>query len=113
MNKHIRYTCAKKEHPVLKADCEKCSEYIPCAKEGKWCFVGALVAEHEPNLSESAAVEFAGSSAAPMPKEQSAVTIYFGNKTSADVSKEGFDAQFKKALLASLNRSFLGGYSKP
>ena len=113
MSKHIRYTCAKKEPPVLKADCEKCSEYIPCAKEGKWCFVGALVAEHKPNLSENAAGEFAGSSAAPMPKERSTVAIYFDRKNSVGVSKEDFDAQFKKALLASLNRSFLGGYSEP
>lgn len=106
MSRHIHYTCAKKEHPVLKKDCEKCSEYIPCAKEGKWCFVGALVAEHEPNLSESVAGESVASSTAPVLRDQSTVTIHLDGCTSVDVSKEDLAEQIKKALLSSLSLNF-------
>lgn len=106
MNRHIRYTCAKKNHPVLKKDCEKCEMYNPCAKGGKWCFVGALIAEHEPALSKSTAGESVLCAAAPVLRDQSTVTIHFGGGTSVDVSKEDFTDQVKKALLSSLNSSF-------
>ena len=33
----------------MREDCKNCPEYNPCGKEGKWCFIGALVAEVEKN----------------------------------------------------------------
>lgn len=109
MSRHLRYTCAKKRHPVLKKDCEKCEMYDPCAKDGKWCFVGALIAEHEPALSESTAGECVSCAAAPALRDQSTVTIHLGGGTSVDISKEDFAAQIKKALYSSMNSSFFKG----
>lgn len=109
MSRHIRYTCAKKKHPVLKKDCEKCEMYDPCAKDGKWCFVGALVAEHEPALSESARGEATACAVSPVLRDQSTVTIHLDSTTSVDVSKEDFMSQIKKALGSSLNIGFSRG----
>lgn len=106
MNRHIRYTCAKKKHPVLKKDCEKCEMYNPCAKDGKWCFVGALIAEHEPALSESATKECVSCAVAPVLRDQSTVTIHLGEGTSVDVSKEDFMVQLKNSLNSSISRVF-------
>lgn len=106
MSKHIRYTCAKKKHPVLKKDCEKCEMYNPCAKDGKWCFVGALVAEHEPAVSEITAGESALCAAAPVLRDQSTVTIHLGERTSVDVFEEDFMAQLKNSLNSSISRVF-------
>lgn len=109
MSRHIRYTCAKKKHPVLKKDCEKCEMYDPCEKDGKWCFVGALIAEHEPALSESARGETTACAVSPVLKDQSTVTIHLDSTTSVDVSKEDFADQIKKALFSALNSSFFTG----
>lgn len=106
MNRHIRYTCAKKKHPVLKKDCERCEMYNPCAKGGKWCFVGALIAEHEPALSESAVGESVLRAAAPVLRDQSTVTIHLDSKTSVDISKEDLSAQIKNTLYSSLNSRY-------
>ena len=38
----MRYTCNKKAYPEFEKDCKNCSEYDPCAKGGKWCFVAAI-----------------------------------------------------------------------
>lgn len=106
MSRHIRYTCAKKKHPVLKKDCEKCEMYDPCAKDGKWCFVGALIAEHEPALSTSAMGEASVCAVAPVLRDQSTVTIHLDSKTSVDMSKEDFAVQIKKALYSAMNSRF-------
>ena len=109
MSRHIRYTCAKKRDPVLKKDCEKCEMYNPCAKDGKWCFVGALIAEHKPAISESAALESVSCAAASVLRDQSTVTIHLGGGTSVDISKQDFAAQVKESLFSSLNNSFFKG----
>lgn len=99
---HIRYTCAKKKHQVLKKDCEKCKMYNPCAKNGKWCFVGALIAEHEPVLSKSETGEASACAMAPVLRDQSTVTIHLGRGASVDVLKEKITEQIKKELYPSL-----------
>lgn len=38
----MRFTCNKKAYPQFHKDCTNCSEYNPCAKDGKYCFVGAM-----------------------------------------------------------------------
>lgn len=106
MNRHIRYTCAKKKHPVLKKDCERCEMYNPCAKDGKWCFVGALIAEHEPALSESAVGESVLCAVSPVLRDQSTVTIHLDSKTSVDIPKEDIVAQIKKTLYSSMNSRY-------
>ena len=97
MSKHIRYTCAKKKHPVLRKDCEKCEMYDPCAKEGKWCFVGALIAEHDPMLSENATGACV-SSVAPVMRDMSTITINLGNGMQVDVLKEDIRKQICENL---------------
>lgn len=51
MSKFVRYTCNKKNEPTMREDCQKCGSYNPCGKEGKWCFIGALVAEVEKTIN--------------------------------------------------------------
>lgn len=106
MERSIRYTCAKKKHPVLKEDCKKCEMYTPCAKDGKWCFVGALVAEHESTVSRSAIGENFVCAVAPVLRDQSTVTIHLDSKNSVDILKEDIAVQIKKALYSSLNGCF-------
>lgn len=106
MNRHIRYTCAKKKHPVLKKDCKKCEMYDPCAKGGKWCFIGALIAEHEPVFSENATGEASACAAAPVLRDQSTITIHLDSKSSVDISKEDLLVQIEKKLYSSINREF-------
>ena len=74
MSKYIRYTCNRKNEPVLKKDCKRCPEYNPCAKDGKWCFVGALVAEHDPVCAE-ASPPSAENAAALVMRDLSTITI--------------------------------------
>jgi hypothetical protein len=87
MSKHIRYTCNKKNEPTMREDCKKCSEYDPCGKDGKWCFVGALVLENE-TASENVIVPNTESIALPNLRDMSTVTIDFGNGQKVDVLKE-------------------------
>lgn len=87
MGKFVRYTCAKKNEPTLREDCLRCPEYNPCAKDGKWCFVGALIAEHDSVCAESVnpALEDV---AAPILRDMSTVTINLGDGMKVDVLKE-------------------------
>lgn len=87
MSKYIRYTCNRKNEPVLKKDCERCPEYNPCAKDGKWCFIGALVAEHDPACAE-ASTPSAENVAAPVMRDLSTITINLGNGMKVDVLRE-------------------------
>ena len=76
----------------MREDCKDCSEYNPCGKEGKWCFVGALVTEAENLVS-------------PILRDMSTVTINFGNGQSADVLRE----DIKKALEKDVYKSIYKG----
>jgi len=95
MSEYIRYTCNKKNEPVYREDCKKCSEYNPCAKEGKWCFVGALVAEHEPLCTETAIPAGEGA-AAPVMRDMSTVTINLENGMKIDVLREDIKKQLER-----------------
>lgn len=87
MNRHIRYTCNKKNVTVLRDDCRKCSEYNPCAKDGKWCFIGALVAEHDPVCAELVASTLENADA-PVLRDLSTIIINLGDGMTVDVLKE-------------------------
>ena len=105
--KFVRYTCAKKKHPVLRKDCEKCPEYRPCAEDGKWCFVGALLEEREPILESF--VQSTGMSAMDMiMKDPATITIFFGNGRyeNAQVSREDFKAALQKEIKKGLGEPF-------
>lgn len=93
MIKHIRYTCNKKKHPVYRDDCRSCPEYNPCAKDGKWCFVGALITEHD-MICEEVSRPIVESAAAPVMRDMSTVTINLGDGMKVDVLRE----DIKKAL---------------
>lgn len=84
MSKHVRYTCNKKNEPVLKKDCERCPEFNPCAKDGKWCFVGALVAEYDPIVVRTS-MQTAENVASPILRDTSTITINFGDGMKMDV----------------------------
>ena len=93
MNKFVRYTCAKKNEPTLRNECKKCPEYNPFAKEGKWCFIGALIAEHDTIFAETV-YPSSEISSAPIMRDLSTVTINLGNGMEVDVLKD----DIKKAL---------------
>ena len=71
----------------MKKDCQECSEYNPCAKDGKWCFVGALIAESEQRCCNnlSGMIE---SNTGKIMRDMSTVTINLANNTQVDVLKE-------------------------
>lgn len=92
MSGFIRYTCNKKNVPVLRKDCEKCEEYNPCAKDGKWCFVGALIAEHD-QIFADCTMPIAESAAAPVLRDTSTVKINLGNGIKIDVLREDIKKQ--------------------
>lgn len=108
--KFVRYTCAKKNHPVLRKDCEKCSEYRPCAQDGKWCFIGALLEEQE-KIQESIIQMAAISPVERSSKGTETVTIFFGNGRyeSAEVPREDFKAALKKQMQKAFCTQFMGG----
>lgn len=83
----VRYTCNKKNESAMREDCKNCSEYNPCAKDGKWCFVGALVAESG-NVNGNKICRTKQDIAMPIVRDMSTVTIHFGNGQSVDVLRE-------------------------
>lgn len=102
MAKFVRYTCNKKNVPVMRKDCEKCSEYNPCAKDGKWCFVCALVAEHDAMFLE-ASNEAAQNATMPVMRDMSTVTINLGAGMTVDVLREDMKKQLERDLLSHLH----------
>lgn len=62
----MRYTCNKKEYPQFSIDCKNCSEYNPCVKGGKWCFVAAM--ENEKHIPDHLAPTVQDASAPIMVK---------------------------------------------
>ncbi len=105
MSKFIRYTCNKKNEPVLRKDCIKCSEYNPCAKDGKWCFVGALVAEHEPICAELTN-SLKQNSAMPVMRDMSTITINLGDGTKVDILREDMKRQLEQEIYKNYGLSF-------
>ena len=97
MSEFVRYTCNKKNVPVMRHDCEKCSEFNPCARDGKWCFVGALAAEHDPICAECIR-PLTESAAAPILRDTSTVTINLGNGMEVDVLREDIEKQLKRDI---------------
>lgn len=100
MSKYIRYTCNRKNEPVFEKDCKRCPEYNPCAKGGKWCFIGALVAEHDPDCAE-VSIDAAKNAAAPVLRDMSTVTVNLGNDLKVDVLRE----DIKRALESEFYKS--------
>ena len=99
----VRYTCNKKNEPTMRGDCKSCPEYDPCGKEGKWCFVGALVAEAENiRMSENMREPIAQDMAMPIMRDMSTVTINIGNGQSFDVSREDIIKSIEKELYKGL-----------
>lgn len=57
----MRFTCNKKAYPQFSKDCKKCSEYSPCAKGGKGCFISAM--ENERIVPDASAPLMQGAAA--------------------------------------------------
>lgn len=110
MSKHIRYTCNKKNEPVFEEDCKQCSEYKPCAKEGQWCFVGALVSEiKNKEACEDASMPKTENIAAPIMRDTSTVKIYIGNGQTMDVLREDIAKALERDFYKNLHQGMFGG----
>lgn len=106
MSKYVRYTCNKKNEPTMCEDCKNCPEYNPCGKEGKWCFIGALVAKAENNKAcADVVMPLTENLASPVMRDMSTVTINFGKGQSADILCE----DIKKALEKDIYKSIYKG----
>ena len=104
MGRFVRYTCNKKNEPTMREDCKTCPEYNPCGKDGKWCFVGALVAEAENARKSSDMVEpMAQDMAIPIMRDMSTVTINLGNGQSVDVLREYIRKSLEDELYKSIH----------
>lgn len=103
MSRFVRYTCNKKNEPTMREDCKTCPEYDPCGKDGKWCFVGALVAEAKnKRMSAEMCEPMAQDMAMPVMRDMSTVTINAGNGQSFAVNREDFVKSIEKELYKSL-----------
>lgn len=105
MSVFVKYTCNKKNIPIMRKDCETCSEYNPCAKDGKWCFAGALLEEHDPVCSELTMPSME-SAAAPVLRDTYTVKIYLGDGTTVDVLRENIKKQIESELYKSIGFMF-------
>ena len=108
MNKYVRYTCNKKNEPTMREDCKNCPEYNPCGKEGKWCFIGALVAEVENNKScADVVMPLTENLVSPVLRDMSTVIINFGNGQSADILREDIKKVFEKDIYKSIYKGLI------
>lgn len=95
MSKFVKYICNKKNITVLREDCKKCEEYNPCAKNGKWCFVGALIEEHDQMLEECALPNSESADASVL-QDMSTVTINLGDGIRVDVLRNDIIKQLER-----------------
>ena len=103
MERFVRYTCNKKNEPTMREDCKNCPEYDPCGKNGKWCFVGALVAKAGNTRMSADVIEpMAQDMAMPIMRDMSTVTINFGNVQSVDVLRDDIRKSLEDELYKSI-----------
>ena len=87
----------------MREDCKSCPEYDPCGKNGKWCFVGALVAEAGNTRMSADVIEpMAQGMAMPIMRDMSTVTINFGNVQSVDVLRDDIRKSLEDELYKSI-----------
>lgn len=98
----MRYTCIKKKYPQFSKDCKECPEYNPCAKGGKWCFVGAM--ENERLISDAAAPTMQNA-AAPVMVKHDYRDVKIAENTTVTIDLE----ELKKKLHRNLMPNFLQG----
>lgn len=103
MSRFVRYTCNKKNEHTMREDCKTCPEYNHCGKDGKWCFVGALVAEAEnKRMSSDMCDPMAQDVAMPIMRDMSTVTINLGNGQTVDVLRDDIRKSFENELYKSI-----------
>lgn len=97
--KIVTYTCNKKNEPTMREDCMNCPEYNPCAIDGQWCFVGALVVEAE-NTKACADIIMPNTAdmVAPVMRDMSTVKIPVGNGQSVDVLREDIERSIENTI---------------
>ena len=83
-------------------------EYNPCGKEGKWCFIGALVAEVENNKAcADVVMPLTENLVSPVLRDMSTVIINFGNGQSADILREDIKKAIKKDIYKSIYKGLI------
>lgn len=103
MGRFVRYTCNKKNEPTMMGDCKSCPEYDPCGKNGKWCFVGALIAEAEnTRISADMCGPIAQDMTIQIMRDMSTVTVNLGNFQSVDVLREDIRKSLEDELYKSI-----------
>jgi sRNA-binding carbon storage regulator CsrA len=109
MSRFVRYTCNKKNEPTLREDCESCPEFNPCAKDGQWCFVGALVAKSfaEGGLIARGSININENLAMPVMRDTSTVKIPVGNGQSIDILKEDIKKAIESEIYKSVREEYL------
>lgn len=98
----LRYTCNKKAYPEFSKDCKSCSEYNPCAKGGKWCFVAAIENER---LIPDATAPLMQDAAAPVMVKHDYRNVKIAENTTVTIDLE----EIKKKLRRDLMPNFLQG----
>jgi hypothetical protein len=92
----------------MKEDCLKCPEFNPCAKDGQWCFIGALVADSE-NTKACAELTMPNTAdmVAPIMRDMTTVNIPIGNGQSVAVLKEDIAKAIKSEIYKSVREEYL------
>ena len=106
MSRFIRYTCNKKNIPVLKDECKKCSEYNPCAQDGEWCFVGALIVEKtadDPRAVNNLTINHTANAILNSRNDEK-ISLHLDN-TRIDISRENFLKSIEQSVYDSFGVS--------
>lgn len=91
----MRYTCIKKKYPKFSKDCVNCSEYNPCVKDGKYCFVGAM--ENERMIPDAAA-PMMQSAAAPVMAKHDYRDVKIADDTIVTIDLEELKENMRKQI---------------
>lgn len=98
----MRFTCNKKKYPQFSKDCKECSEYNPCVKGDKWCFVGAMENER---MIPDATVPLMQDAATPVMVKNDYRNVKIAENTTVTIDLE----EIKKKLHQNLMPHFLQG----
>lgn len=95
----MTYTCNKKAYPQFSKDCQNCSEYNPCAKGGKWCFVAAMENER---MTPDAHAPLVQETTAPILAKHDYRNVKIAQNTTVSIDLEKLKENMKKSFFQGL-----------